>query len=548
MSVTVSTRHNQHLNTLWSEEDETIRDFIFNFNKIQSVIPKRELEEFYRVMIDYLEYFSVDYNLIDRVIVNCFNVIDDFEVECLLYAHHRYRTEHFSQLTADEQLSIFYFIDQLKSQEPPSQSIDFTEKFKVPILCQILLEHLQSFQRYMINEFDQLAKNPNLHLWEIRRSKGRLENEFKPIKLVFSHVEILHRLFLEEKKIHQKLEHNNIVLESQTIVAFRINYFSFVPQYVAMGEVLAATLYYKLGLYGKNDWAFLSFCLALGHMAIYSALNNFKNTNTLFLIQQSHAELHHLLEKLSPTFGFFIEVYSFVAVIIVLIVSSVEWRKMERYVLFYKKLPAKNYWKNVADAILHINDTIFHTSAIFLLSAHNRNYYVLILTMIRTGIKYSQVLEIFDRTKYKRWFYTMDMHFGRVFYETLYRLHLREEGWTEENIDRRFEEFIKNMEHFEKAVEILMDIWTVDNLPLRYTNIFYTISAAMNKHQFAHRREEYLRFNPQLQLVVSDNCVPHFNTMRDYVQARTTESQFAHNKKWPLKIPRHVVMKLVKQM
>lgn len=74
-------------------EEKLICNFIINFEKIQRSSSSYYENKFYKIMGDMLEFFSIDFLLIKDVVNNCFGVENEEDVNCLLNAHYRYRTE-----------------------------------------------------------------------------------------------------------------------------------------------------------------------------------------------------------------------------------------------------------------------------------------------------------------------------------------------------------------------------------------------------------------------------------------------------------------------
>lgn len=532
-----------------NEKTIVVTDIMYHFNIIQSAIKHEDIKQFYELMIDMLEFFSVDYKIILDVITECFNVTDETEVECLINAHYRYRTECFRFLTAEEKENFLLFVELLDTLEPASRGIDLIEHFYVCVLCDINLKQLNLFQKNIILAFKQLAETPDLQIVDIKLKRDYILVAFKKSQFVFNQLELLHTFFLNEKKIHHKVEQGKRVDESRVIISYCLKTAYSIPQIISFGQVLCAVCYNNLGIYEKTDWPYFTIIASFLHMILYKIFfQNAKelNFNKYFLIHKAHGEINHLLKSFHFSIGMAAEIYMFLSPMIIYVITNLQPKKVQQFLSRFQKVSIHLSWKNIALDLYNNYESILNIGMMGALSIQNKNIYLLVLSVVHSGIKYLNMVEIMDRTKYLRWFHKFDNHFGKLYYQMLYVLQLRSKGWNSEDAKLRPAQFIKDVEIVEKAIDSLFEIATTHNDVLRYTIPLHAISEHFVHRQKEFERESYVRTNAEMQLLSPNSiCLKNKQTMHTFFNTRSSNSAF-EKKKWNLQISREGLAEIVK--
>lgn len=531
------------------KKENFVYDLITYFNIIKQAIPDHFTADFYRIMIDMLEFFSVDFDLIYDVIKNCFDISDEHDKKCLIFAHHRYRIHHFALLSDQEKYIFFPNIHQLSSSEDASEEVDFIHGYDFCVLLDTLVENLHVSQLTILKIFKEMAEFPRISILYLESKKNYIFSLFQPLKFVFEHVEKLHALFLEEKQIRHTLA-KGLPLDATRNRMFTCRQLAYsLPQTIAVGQVICALCYSELNIYetSHSDKKFLSIIMAFAHIIIYKIIDsNALDLHVSALIYQIHNEIYSLVHDTTWfSFGQMFEITLFLFPIVYLIITHMSREKVYEWLHMFRRMPVYSSIQKISGEIIKFHQNVVQTGIMMAICYHKKSLFLLTLTLLHSGLKYNDTTRLMIHTEYVRWFHKFDYYIGTVFHETLYSLQLRENGWTNNLARKHFKAFLKDVETVELATEAIFESVTIHN-PLRFVNPLHSIAYQMREHHMNYEREKYIRTNPEMQLLPETPvCVSSMRDFKDYVSRRSTEAKFS-NEPWHLKTSRASVEKIIK--
>lgn len=530
-------------------KDEIICKMTEHFYIIEQSIPEEHLKEFYNVMTDILEFFSVDFNLILSVTHDCFHIGNERELECLLNAHYQYRKHHFVNLNNDERWNFSPYIQNFKSQDPPSKGIDLIGSVQVCVLCDILYRRLGEFQRLIIQSFENMARSPAVNIYTVVQERSIFVNECKTVKFIFEQVEILLSLFQKEKSINHIVENGEFFPAERSMMAYFMQNYSYIPRAMAAGQVLHSICHFYLHVNNTPNKtpAYQSFALAVAHMVIYKVLSVYTGVeyiSNMNLHIQAVAELKHFIHSSSFSVGLGIETFwSVLPLVIYLMMYVLKDKKIGKKIFVVKKINYKSRWKQVAGELIRLQDIFFHVGTLGLLSYH-QNQIIFYLTMINAGIKFIKILELTNRETYLRWHFRIDSLVGQIFIETSYFLELQRLGYTREQALTNPSDVIKKLEHFSEAIELTTEVGMLPNTTMQCIHSLQAVALRM-LHYKEHKHEEFIRSNAELQMFpITPLCEQKMEKIRTFVN-RPTAHTF-NDRNWKLKISPKRLEKIIK--